>query len=93
MTIREEITEILREADKFDHLIFCCDCEECKKDQKNALDQILKPIKARIEQIENPYPVEVFPEYGTSVDAKSGSLGRRVFRNTIKKVIELLEEE
>ena len=48
--LEKEIKDILREADKFDHLIFCCDCEECKVDQSNVLKQILALVDREIEQ-------------------------------------------
>ena len=41
LDVRESLYELLREADKFDHLIFCCDCEDCVKQQQIILDQIL----------------------------------------------------
>jgi len=104
MSIREGITEILRQPIKIDINIKGFR-PELKRDCKQA-DQIITLIKAELEKIENPYSEDVFPttteqagEYmrerlGDEVTtALSGAICRLGYSNAIRNVLKLLEEK
>ena len=107
MSIREGLGFIICPCNytDFEGCEGCMYYREDKKCYNPRIDETLDYLKGHIEQILSPYPESVFPPAdlseasvylqngGFSPDSLFGNWGRQVFSNTIRQIVEELEEE
>ena len=61
------------------------------EEKSHQRKEVIEEVKNKIKSMNNPYPESVFTPTGESDDARFGTFGRLVFKNTIEDILSLLD--